>query len=120
MSYFDDEKNVEEYVKMAEGYDGRTLIDILKKYLRNGSTVLELGMGPGKDFEILGESFRVTGSDNSKVFLDRYRERNATADLVLLDATKMDINRRFDCIYSNKVSVDPNFILKRQEVQHQP
>ena len=103
MSYFDDEEHVEEYVKMAEGYDGRALIDILKKYLRNGSTVLELGMGPGKDFEILGESFQVTGSDNSKTFLDRYRARNATADLVLLDATKMDIDRRFDGIYSNKV-----------------
>lgn len=103
MGYFDDAKNIEEYVKMAEGYDGRALIDVLKKYLRNGSTVLELGMGPGKDFEILGESFQVTGSDSSKAFLDRYRERNATADLVWLDAVKMNIDRRFDCIYSNKV-----------------
>ena len=103
MGYFDDEKNVEEYVKMAEGYDGRVLIDVLKKYLRNGSTVLELGMGPGKDFEILAESFQVTGSDNATVFLDRYRARNAAADLVLLDAAKMNIDRRFDGIYSNKV-----------------
>lgn len=103
MDYFDDEKNVEEYVKMAEGYDGRVLIDSLKKYLRKDSTVLELGMGPGKDLEILAESFRVTGSDNSQAFLDRYRERNATADLVLLDAVKMEIERRFDGIYSNKV-----------------
>lgn len=103
MVYFDDEKNVEAYVKMAEGYDGRALIEILKKYLKKGSTVLELGMGPGTDFEILSESYEVTGSDNSKVFLDRYSARDARADLVLLDATKMDIDRRFDCIYSNKV-----------------
>lgn len=103
MSYFDDEKNVEEYVKMAEGYDGRELIAILKKHLRTGSSVLELGMGPGKDFEILSESFQVTGSDNSKAFLDRYKKRNASADLVLIDAVKMGIDRRFDCIFSNKV-----------------
>ena len=103
MGYFDDEQNVEDYVKMAEGYDGRALIDILKKHLRNGSTVLELGMGTGKDFEILSEFFLVTGSDNSQAFLDRYKKRNAAADLVLIDAVKMDIDRKFDCIYSNKV-----------------
>ncbi len=103
MSYFEDGRNVEEYAKMAEGYDGRELIEILKKYLSNGSTVLELGMGPGKDFVILCESFQVTGSDNSEAFLARYREIDAAADLVLLDAAKMEMDRRFDCIYSNKV-----------------
>jgi trans-aconitate methyltransferase len=71
--------------------------------LKNNATVLELGMGPGKDFEILGEFFQVTGSDNSQVFLNRYWKRNTAADLVLLDAVKMNIDRKFDCIYSNKV-----------------
>jgi cyclopropane fatty-acyl-phospholipid synthase-like methyltransferase len=88
---------------MAEGYDGRELVDALSKYLASGSTVLELGMGPGKDLEILGERYQVTGSDNSKVFLERYRKKVAGADLALLDAVTMDIDRRFDCIYSNKV-----------------
>ncbi len=46
MAYFDERKNVEDYIKMAEGYDGRELIAVLKKYLLAGSTVLELGMGP--------------------------------------------------------------------------
>jgi SAM-dependent methyltransferase len=103
MGYFDDQKNVEAYVKMAEGFDGRELIGILKRYLSDGSTVLELGMGPGKDLEILSESFQATGSDNSRAFLDRYMKINAEADLVLLDAVEMGIDRRFDCIYSNKV-----------------
>ncbi len=53
MSYFDDEQNVEAYVKMAEGYNGRNLINILKKHLPPNATVLELGMGPGVDYEIL-------------------------------------------------------------------
>ena len=103
MSYFDDAKNVEDYIKMAEGYDGRDLIEVLKTYLESGSTVLELGMGPGTDFEILREAYQVTGSDSSFVFVERYRERDASADLVLLDAVTMDIDRRFDGIYSNKV-----------------
>ena len=103
MSYFDSEDNVKEYLKMAEGYDGRELIEILKNYLPVSSGVLELGMGPGKDLDILSCTFKVTGSDNSKVFLDLYRKKNKAADLVLLDAVEMDIDRKFDCIYSNKV-----------------
>ena len=103
MGYFDDPQNVEEYTRMAEGYDGRLLIDILHNHLKSGATVLELGMGPGKDFEMLSERYQVTGSDNSAVFLERYRQKDAGADLILLDAVTMDIDRQFDCIYSNKV-----------------
>jgi SAM-dependent methyltransferase len=103
MDYFDDERNVEEYISMAEGYDGRQFVPVLRKYLKDCSTVLELGMGPGKDLELLSEHFQVTGSDNSKVFINRYRKEHPEADLVLLDAVAMDIDRKFDGIYSNKV-----------------
>jgi trans-aconitate methyltransferase len=103
MGFFDNQKNVDEYLKLAEGYDGRDLIDILKKYLHASSTVLELGMGPGKDLDMLSETYKVTGSDNSNVFLDMYREKNPTADLLNLDAVTLKTSRKFDCIYSNKV-----------------
>ena len=103
MGYFDNQMNVDAYIRTTESVDGRKLVEALRKYLEKGSSVLELGMGPGKDFEILSEFFQVTGSDNSKLFLERYRKRNAGADLVLLDAVTMNINRRFDGIYSNKV-----------------
>lgn len=103
MDYFDEEKNVEEYVKMAQGYDGRALIDVLRQYLPERSTVLELGMGPGVDFELLNEYYQATGSDRSQLFLDRYRRRDETADLLWIDAVQMITGRRFDAIYSNKV-----------------
>ncbi|MFC1923174.1 class I SAM-dependent methyltransferase [Chloroflexota bacterium] len=103
MGYYDDDKNVEEYIEMAEGYDGREFIPVLRKYLENGSKVLELGMGPGKDLELLSEHFQVTGSDNSQVFINKYRKDHPDADLVLLDVVMMDIDRKFDCVYSNKV-----------------
>jgi cyclopropane fatty-acyl-phospholipid synthase-like methyltransferase len=103
MEYFDDPKNVDEYVEMAEGYDGRELLEVLRKHLAEGSTVLELGIGPGKDLDILSAFYQVTGSDSSQAFLDRYRAQKPQADLVLLDAASMDIDRRFDGIYSNKV-----------------
>ena len=103
MSYYDDKENVEEYVKMAEGYDGSEFVPILRQYLPDGATVLELGMGPGKDVDILGEYFQVTGSDHSQIFVDRYLETHPGADVVRLDACEMAIERTFDGIYSNKV-----------------
>jgi cyclopropane fatty-acyl-phospholipid synthase-like methyltransferase len=103
MGYFDRPENVKEYIKMAEGYDGEDLIKILRRYLEPGSSVLELGMGPGKDLDILVRDFKVTGSDISDVFLDLYRERNPEADLLKLDAVTLETDRKFDCIYSNKV-----------------
>jgi cyclopropane fatty-acyl-phospholipid synthase-like methyltransferase len=103
MSFFDDVKNVKSYIDMANGFDGRELIEILRRYVTEGSTVLELGMGPGKDLDILKHYYTVTGSDNSKVFLERYRSIHKDADLLLLDATALDTDRRFDCVYSNKV-----------------
>ena len=114
MEYFDDVKNVEDYVKMAEGYDGRELIDVLRNYLPQGSSVLELGMGPGTDLEILSEFYQVTGSDRSQTFLDRYQQRNEAADLLWLDAVEMKTERRFDAIYSNKVLHH----LTREEMHH--
>ena len=101
--FFDDEKNVREYIEMCEGMDGRDLIEILKKYLKLNSTVLELGMGPGTDLEILNETFQAMGSDYSQVFLDIYKEKHPNADLLLLNAVILETDRKFDCIFSNKV-----------------
>jgi cyclopropane fatty-acyl-phospholipid synthase-like methyltransferase len=103
MGYYDTERGVEEYVEMAKGYDGAQLIDVLKGYLPAGSAVLEVGMGPGVDLDILARTYAVTGSDYSQVFLDRYRETHPEADLMLLDAVSLKTERRFDGLYSNKV-----------------
>ncbi|MGH1568774.1 MAG: class I SAM-dependent methyltransferase [Nitrosopumilus sp.] len=103
MGFFDTEKGVDEYIKMADGFDGAELIKVLREYLPEKSTALELGMGPGKDLEILEKTFTATGSDNSQVFLDRYKKKNPKSDLLKLDAVTLDTDRTFDCIYSNKV-----------------
>ena len=42
---------------MAEGYDGSELIDELRNYLKDEASVLELGMGPGKDLDILNKYY---------------------------------------------------------------
>lgn len=103
MGFYDDPDNVKTYMSMAEGYEGQVLIDLLKKHLAEGASLLELGMGPGKDLDMLKEVYHVCGSDNSQVFLDLYRDQHPHADLLLLDAASLMTDRSFDGIYSNKV-----------------
>ena len=103
MGFFDTEKGVNEYIKMTEGYDGSELINIFTNFLPDGSSVLELGMGPGKDMDMLQKYYTVTGSDNSKIFLEKYKQKNHNADLLLLDAVTVKTERKFDAIFSNKV-----------------
>lgn len=88
---------------MAEGYDGRRLIDRLKDFLPSGSRVLEIGSGPGTDWNLLQKDYLVTGSDNSKAFLNHLRSSYPEGEFVELDAGSLQINNQFDCIYSNKV-----------------
>ena len=103
MGYFDDPKNVREYIRMAKGFDGTELIAVLRDHLPEGSTILELGMGPGKDRDLLAAAYETTGSDLSEGFLDLYRKTHPEADLLTVDAVTIAVDRSFDCIYSNKV-----------------
>jgi len=105
MGYFDSEKNVQDYIKMVEGYDATELINILRKHLKRDSTLLELGMGPGKDLDILSKYYQVTGSDSSLIFINRYKEKRPKSDIIQIDATDIRIQQKFDCIYSNKVLI---------------
>ncbi|MFW5644494.1 MAG: class I SAM-dependent methyltransferase [Bacteroidota bacterium] len=100
--YYNSRKNVQDYIKMARPYDGRFLIRRLEKHLNEGASILELGMGPGKDMDLLSRKYKVTGTDLSKVFVSIYKKKNPGADLHVLDAHQININRKFDCIFSNK------------------
>jgi trans-aconitate methyltransferase len=119
LGYFDDKNNVDEYIKMADGYDGRELIDRLIHYLKPGSSVLELGMGPGKDLDILLEKYQATGSDSSTIFLDMYKKKAPNFKLLQLNAITLETDQKFDCLYSNKVlhhlsSEELKFSIKKQ------
>ena len=103
MGFYDTEKGVKEYIKLAEGFDGAELIEWLNSYLPENSTVLELGMGPGKDLDILLKKYAATGSDFAQPFIDLYLKQHPDADVFQLDAVTMNTPRRFDAIYSNKV-----------------
>jgi len=103
MGYFDTDEGVDQYIEMAEGYDGRELIEALRNHLPSGSSILEIGMGPGKDLALLQRHFRATGSDSSAIFVNRCRALDPSSDVLVLDAVNIDTARHFDAIYSNKV-----------------
>jgi len=90
------------YIRMAEGYDGKPLIEALARYLPPGSWVLELGMGPGKDLLMLNEHYQTVGSDASAIFVERFRKLHPKLQVRQLDAITIDAEERYDAIYSNK------------------
>jgi len=101
--YYLTKQTVNEYIKMAKGFDGRDLIEKLKGFLPEHSSVLELGSGPGVDLEILSETYDVTGSDFSQHFLDFISSKLPEVGLLLLNAVTLNTQKNFDCIYSNKM-----------------
>ena len=102
-AYYHTKQSVEEYIRLAEGYNGGDLIERLKSILPTDSSLLELGSGPGTDWELLNSNYKVTGSDNSTEFVKRLNAKNQKAEFLFLDAVTLDTDKKFDGIYSNKV-----------------
>lgn len=101
--YYHTKESVQEYIKLAQGVDGRQLIEKLKKYLPKKASVLELGSGPGTDWQILSTNFATVGSDNSEVFLDHLHNSYPGGTFMHLDAATLKTEKTFDGIYANKV-----------------
>lgn len=101
--YYLRKESVDEYIELAKDVNGEQLIKKLKDYLLPNSLLLEIGSGPGSDFQILKEDYNVIGSDYSAEFLSRLISRFVNHEFLNLDATTLKTNKKFDGIYSNKV-----------------
>ncbi|MBU2950588.1 class I SAM-dependent methyltransferase [Tamlana agarivorans] len=101
--YYKTKESVEEYIRLAKDVNGKQLIEKLKQILPQQSVLLEIGSGPGTDWKILNAYYNVTGSDNSRQFLDHLSNDNPNGKFIELDAISLNTDLRFDGIYSNKV-----------------
>lgn len=101
--YYQTQESIKAYIKAAEGVNSRALIAEFKKHLNEGDKILELGSGPGTDWEFLNQTHEVVGSDYSQAFIDHLEKRFPNGDFQLLDAVSLSIDQKFDGIYSNKV-----------------
>ena len=101
--YYKTKESVEEYIHLAKDVDGSELIEKLINYLPSNSVLLEIGSGPGTDFQLLKNNYRVIGSDFSKEFLSHLIRTNLNDEFLELDAITLITDKKFDVIYSNKV-----------------
>ncbi len=101
--YYKTKASVEEYIKLAKGVDGQILIEKLKEHLPSGAHLLEIGSGPGTDWNILKKDYDVVGSDNSSEFLNHLISNNPQGRFLELDAVTLATDKIFGGIYSNKV-----------------
>lgn len=102
-NYYKTKESVEEYIRLAKDVSGKDLIEKLKKLLPTQSTLLELGTGPGTDWNILSQDYTVVGSDNSQEFLSHLHSSNPSGRFIELDAITLNIEEQFDGLYANKV-----------------
>ena len=91
--FYHTKESVEQYIKIADGYDGSELIEKLQKFLPNNSTLLELGSGPGTDLKILKESYQITSSDYSAIFVDLLKDKYPTNKINHLNAVTLETDR---------------------------
>ncbi|UJH69067.1 class I SAM-dependent methyltransferase [Allomuricauda sp. SCSIO 65647] len=101
--YYKTKESVDEYIRLAEGVNGGALIKKLKQFLPPKASLLEIGTGPGTDWNLLKEDYQVTGSDNSQEFLKHLKANNPTGSFLELDAITLVTDKKFEGIYSNKV-----------------
>ncbi|MGQ7868096.1 class I SAM-dependent methyltransferase [Sunxiuqinia sp. sy24] len=102
-NYYKTKESVEEYIRLAKDVNGGQLIRKLNDYLPQNSLLLEIGSGPGTDFQLLKKGYRVVGSDYSTEFLSRLISSNIKDEFLNLDAVTLKTDKKFDGIYSNKV-----------------
>jgi trans-aconitate methyltransferase len=101
--YYKNEESVKEYINLAKDVNGGKLIDELKQHLQTNATILELGSGPGTDWNILQKNYSTTGSDFSNQFLNHLKLKNPLGEFLKLDASTLITDKKFDGIYANKV-----------------
>lgn len=102
-TYYNTKESVEEYIKLSKDVNGNNLIKELEALLPKDSSVLEIGSGPGTDWNLLNKIYDVVGSDNSDEFIKYLTATNPENKFLKLDAISLNTNLKFDAIYSNKV-----------------
>jgi trans-aconitate methyltransferase len=117
--YYKTKESVDEYIEMAKDVNGSQLIAQLKQVLPLNSKLLEIGSGPGSDWEILNEFYSVSGSDNSPEFLNHLKANYPKGEFYNLDAVSINTSQTFDGIYSNKVLHHLNDVELKESIERQ-
>ena len=115
--YYHTEESVTEYIGLAKDVNGGELIEKLKLHLPTGSTLLEIGTGPGTDWNILTKDYEVLGSDNSQEFLNHLISHNPSGRFLPLDAITLE-DGLVSIIENQDSTYNFNEILKKKGLTH--
>lgn len=99
---YDDREFIDFYFEMVKDYDNSFVVNNFKNYVKKGCSVLELGMGPALDYDALKDEYNFTVSDTSQIFIDIFNQ-NHQSKAINVCAKSIDVNEKYDCIFSNKV-----------------
>ena len=79
------------------------VVEQFKSRIDPSEKVLELGSGPGNDYDFLKDHYNITGSDYSDVFLKDLQKKYREGKFIKLNALTMNLDEKYDVIFSNKV-----------------
>ena len=91
------------YSLMLLFYKDTFVTDTFMSMVEPSKTILEIGSGTGRDFNLFDKKYKITGSDYSDSFLKSLRRKHKGKQFYRINALTMDIGENFDVIYSNKV-----------------
>lgn len=111
---------VDNYYEMMEEYNNDFILKRFCETIPHDKSVLELGFGTGKDYLYLKSKYQITASDYSDDFINKF-EQSHDDQILKINAVDMDIDEKFDCIYSSKVlnSLDKDEIIQSLNNQYQ-
>lgn len=115
-----DKEMVANYCKMMEDYNNDYILNIFCEKIPKEVSVLELGFGTGKDYLYLKDFYNITASDYSQEFINVFNQ-NYNDKILTIDAITIEVEKKFDCIYSSKVlnSLDEEQIIESFKRQYQ-
>ncbi|WOO89617.1 class I SAM-dependent methyltransferase [Mollicutes bacterium LVI A0078] len=115
-----DKEMVANYCKMMEDYNNDYILDIFCEKIPKEASVLELGFGTGKDYLHLKDFYNITASDYSQEFINVFNQ-NYNDKVLTIDAITIEVEDKFDCIYSSKVlnSLNEDQIIESFKRQYQ-
>lgn len=79
------------------------IVSILKKELPKFKKILELGSKKGDDLKLLDEYYEVVASEDEKIKTRFLKDTFIDIRVILVDNIELDIQKKFDCIFSNEV-----------------
>ena len=77
-------------------------ISILREHLPRFKKVLELGSNKGDDLKLLDEYYEVIASEDEKIKTRYLKDAFIDIRVILVDKIELDLQKKFDCIFSNE------------------